>query len=365
MPDENGRDAPLKSAYDLWQEGEGVPIYRGYFVEDLYSVPVGPWPRFGINGAMVNLAQQVEDDAWVLEIPPGGQTNPARHLFEAMVYVLSGRGNARVWVQDQEPRVFEFGRGSLFAVPLNASYQFFNASGREPARLFAVTSGPKMINLVRNQDFIFNNPYVFRDRFDGRLDYFSDAGQPIALRVWKTNFVPDVRRFELRDYNERGKGSTNIKFSLAGSAMAAHVSEFKVGTYKLGHRHDAGAHVIILSGHGYSLIWPNGEEFGGKDWMKVDWRDGSVLSPPDDWYHQHFNAGGEPARYLALRWNSPEYPSRSHWMPQYGDDFGHQISLEDEDPRIGELFEAELAKSGVQSQMPKRMAREVLSATHA
>ncbi|HYY90132.1 MAG TPA: hypothetical protein VFA49_15140, partial [Chloroflexota bacterium] len=123
MPDENGRDAPLKSAYDLWQEGEGAPIYRGYFVEDLYTVEVGDWPRFGVKGAMVNLAQQVEDDAWVLEIAPGGETNPARHVFEAMMYVLSGRGNARVFsgVEGQEPRVFEFGRGSVFAIPLNAS----------------------------------------------------------------------------------------------------------------------------------------------------------------------------------------------------------------------------------------------------
>src|SRR5919199_702391 len=107
VPDENGRDAPLKSAYDLWQEGEGAPIHRGFFIGDLYTVDVGDWPRFGVKGAMVNLAQQVEDDAWVLEIPPGGQTNAQRHVFEAMVYVLTGRGNARVWIDGQEPRVFE------------------------------------------------------------------------------------------------------------------------------------------------------------------------------------------------------------------------------------------------------------------
>jgi mannose-6-phosphate isomerase-like protein (cupin superfamily) len=358
MSQEITREPRFKSAYDLWQEAEGVRTYRGYHIEDLYTLDLAPWPRFGVNGAVVNLAMQVSDDAWVLEIPPGGQTEPAHHVFEAMVYVLSGRGNARVWVEGQEPRVFEFGRGSLFAVPLNARYQLFNASGREPARVLMVTSAPMIINLIRNHDFIFNNPYTFTDRYDGRLDFFSDAGKEIGTRVWKTNFVPDVRRFQLRDYNERGKGSTNIKFSLAGSAMAAHISEFKVGTYKMAHRHDAGAHVVILNGVGYSCMWPDGEDWEGEHWMKVDWRDGSVLSPPDQWYHQHFNAGGEPARYLALRWNSPEYPTRSIWMPAYQDDFGHQISLEDEDPRVRALFEAELAKRGVECKMPPVERRE-------
>jgi oxalate decarboxylase/phosphoglucose isomerase-like protein (cupin superfamily) len=352
MTENASKSTPPKSAYDLWQEAEGVPIHRGYYVEDLYTVEVGPWARFGASGALVNLALQTEDDAWVLEVRPGGQTNPVHHLFECQTYVLSGRGSARVWVEGQEPRTFEFGKGSLFALPLNASYQYFNASGREPVRMFAVTSAPKMINLIRNPDFLFDNPYVFADRFDGRLDYFSDPGREIGKRTWKTNFVPDVRTFQLSDYSERGKGSTNVKFSLAGSAMAAHISEFKVGTYKMAHRHGAGAHVVILDGQGFSLMWEEGSE-----WMKVDWKDGSVLSPPDNWYHQHFNTGPTPARYLALRWNSPEYPSRSYWQPQYSENLGEQISLEDEDPRIRAMWEADLARNGVQSRMEPVLSR--------
>ncbi len=234
-----------------------MPTYRGSHVGNLHALALGPWARFEARGAIVNLAEQLSDDAWVLEVPPAGATRPAHHLFEAMVYVLSGGGSTKVWSPGSTARTFEWGRGSLFAIPLNASYQLFNGSGTVPARLFMVTSAPTMLNLIRDVDFVFDNERAFPDRFDGRDDFFSDAGREIGPRTWKTNFVPHVRSFDLRDYAARGAGGRNVKFSLAGSAMAAHISEFPVGTYKMAHRHGAGAHVLILGGTGFSLLWPD------------------------------------------------------------------------------------------------------------
>jgi hypothetical protein len=128
-----------------------------------------------------------------------------------------------------------------------------------------------------------------------------------------------------------------------------------VGTYKKAHRHGPGAHVIIISGVGYSLLWPR--DGGPDDRMeRVDWQVGSLVVPPNDWFHQHFNGGTEPARYLALRWNSQQF-GFSLGVPMEGEmdvsvkQGGTQIEYEDEDPAIHEWFAETLAKVGAESRM--------------
>ena len=147
----------------------------------------------------------------------------------------------------------------------------------------------------------------------------------------------------------------------AEQTQTAHISEFPVGTYKKAHRHGPGAHVIIIKGEGYSLLWPSGG--GPRDGMeRVDWKPGSMVVPPNGWFHQHFNGGATPARYLAFRWNSQKYYFSLGTAMEGDTDVdvkmgGAQIEYEDEDPLIHDTFAETLAKAGAESRMAEFIPR--------
>ena len=332
------RTAPPETAYDRWQRSEGIPVCQGAYVADMYSLEVKPWARTGQQGAFINLAGQQHDDAYVLEIAPGAQTEVMHHLFEAAIYVLEGRGATTVWQPGTAKQTVEWHKGSVFSPPLNCFYQHFNLDGQKAARMFAVTNAPMMINILRDPGFVFNVDHVFDERFAGEEDYFTRPDQRLGRNAWATNFIPDIRTFGLDSAVNRGANGFLTTFSLSNNSMAAHCSEFPPGTYKKAHRHGVGAHVVILSGQGYSLLWHEGAER-----QKVDWRDGSVLSPREQEYHQHFSTGATSARYLALRlglldsrrWGGGDVPT-------------HQIEYEEEDPAIYQQYERECGKNGAE-----------------
>jgi len=176
------------------------------------------------------------------------------------------------------------------------------------------------------------------------------------MKIWETNFVPDVTKRDLVEWKERGGGGKSMMFQLSESCMPAHISEFGVGYYKKAHRHLSGAHVMILNGEGFTLMWKEGEPI-----QRYNWKPGSMIVPPDMWFHQHFNVGKEPAKYLAIHGKfSPKYKTTEKTYRGVDLDVkkgGDQIEYEDEDPKIREMFEEELAKRGVQSQMAKLVTR--------
>jgi hypothetical protein len=76
-------------------------------------------------------------------------------------------------------------------------------------------------------------------------------------------------------------------------------------------------------------------------------------------FHQHFNTGPEPARYLAVSLGSHRYPVLARKVerktrPEASvNEGGLQINYEDQDPRIHKIWLQELAKTGVPSKMGK------------
>ncbi len=327
------------SAYDKWVAEQGVPTVSGSFVADAREVPVAPWKAKGALGTILQFSDQRVADAYVLEIPPGGGTNTQRQLFEEIVVILEGNGSTEMWYSDGPRRSFEWGRGSVFSVPINAFHAHHNGSGQNRIRYVALTSAPPVIEAFRDPAFVFDNDHIFPERFDDKDPGFFEKPDEYLTDYYggilDTNFISDIRKVRLVPREARGTGNKNMYIHIAGSTMFAHVSRFPVGTFKKAHRHEPGAHIVMLDSTGYTMMWLDGEEP-----VKYDWAEGSVISPPAGVWHQHYNTGTEPCKFVAL-----------HASVAFNSGGGgniEQLEVSEMNEDMAELYRSECAKNGVE-----------------
>lgn len=328
------RVSPLgRTPYEHWfqENKDKMPSFEGLIIDDARTEPLAFWDRMGVDGLYIKMADYQITDGWILEIPPGGSTKPQRDLFEVGMYFFGGPGHIVIQQEGNRPQRIDFDYRSLYSVPLNVRWQIFNDS-EEPIRLVAVTSFPFTLNAFDNEDFVRNNDYAFRDRYDSDEEY-ATASEHTGPNDTTTNFVKDALEFELDEYDHRGKGTTNMHWKMSGNSIIdLHVSEMPAGVYKKAHRHSSDAFILLLSGEGYSLTWPEGSY---EDRVRVDWHEGTIFVPPIYWYHQHLNPDpSESARYLAI--NAPPI------VVNLGLRFNDQLEIDL--PEIKKEFEAEVAK---------------------
>jgi hypothetical protein len=91
----------------------------------------------------------------------------------------------------------------------------------------------------------------------------------------------------------------------------------------------------------------------GQPIRRYDWREGGLIIPGDMVFHQHFNSGTEPVRYLALRFSGRREKNAlnlplSTISTRLG---GHQIEYEDQDPIVHQMFVEACASSGAEMRM--------------
>jgi len=361
--------------YEDWRKKEAIPVYGGYGIADIRALAVQPWKRMGVRGAYIDLiGGEGVNDAYICEIPPGGQTNPQRYLFEEVIYIASGEGETDIWTPGGSKHTVQWNAGAVIGPPLNTWRQHRNR-GQGSARLLSITNAPVVIDLFHNLDFVFNNDYVFRDRYQGDAEAFgtgpghlrhkdtnpAESEQKGGVGTWDSAYIPNARTLGLFKSNERGKANSRIELQLADNTMQAHISEFEVGTYKKAHRHGPGSHVVMLNGRGFTLLWKGSVKYSeAAEHVRVDFTEGSIFVPPDGWFHQHFNTSGQPARYLAATWGGDGRwfmralggGGRTHRLGKTSTrKGGNLIEYEDEDPAIGAMFAVELKKEGVENQM--------------
>lgn len=336
--------------FEQWAALEDIPVIRGYAVEDLNQIPLKSWHRKGGKGALIILeGGEGFSSGYVCEIPPGTSLKPQRHIFEERIYILKGKGETRVWNEGGKAQTFAWHEYSLFSPPLNTWHQHTN-TGDQPAKYVAVTNTPLVFDIYRNSEFIFNINFAFKDRYNSESDYFDGAGKMGTFRnvqkaSWKGGLIPDVHNLNPPTTVEFGKGFGLMELDISGNSMLAHLARVEVGTYKKPHRHAGGAHLIITQGTGFALMW--------KEWndrVMANFKEGSIYSPPEGWWHTHANTGTEEVRQIALRRGFTGVGKI--YQERLGiKEGGDMMEREDEPPELRRLFEAELAKKGLKSHM--------------
>ena len=360
--------------YDRFMEEEGIPVYRGIGVKNVRDLPLKPWKRLGGNGSYVQLYGT--EGLWgmyVVEVPGAGALNVERHMYEKVVLVLDGRGSTEVWQEGQNKKhVFEWAKGSMFTIPLNANHRIINAAS-SPALMLCGTSAPNVMNLLDNMDFIFNCPFAFKDRFSGSDDFFKPnddvVPDPIrGLAMRKTNLIPDVINAELPLDNRRSPGYRRMEPQMANNRFYTWVGQHETGRYSKAHKHASAAVLICLKGKGYTYTWP--ETLGTQPWaagkgdkvLRQDYEAGGMVSAAPmsgDWFHQHFGTSKEALRVTA--WHGPNNQrARKAGIPgeqlmDYGaidlKKGGSAIPYHEEDPALRAQFSEALAKEGVANRM--------------
>ncbi len=358
-----------KTTYFKWMAGQRIPIIDGYGVEDVREVEMDFWPRLGGRAAFINLyGMEGVTGMYVGEIPAGGALTPEKHFYEEVICILSGQGATEVWQEAGRKQMFEWGPWSLFALPLNSWHRLVNG-GRQPVKFLAVTNAPLIMDVFHNEDFVFNCPYVFSDRYSG-ADGFFNVGQKRyesgMQHIWETNFIMDIQSADLDQREVKGAGVRITQFELSGNGLIGHLAQWPAGRYHKAHYHGAGAILLGLQSSGYVLLWS--KEAGvqpyqngrGGEVVEVKWKEGSVYCPPGGWFHQHFNTGPQGARHLALRYGSRIHPIGFKIADKRSEDGvyidvkrgGTLIEYADEDPQIRRHYEDEMRKAGVPCEMP-------------
>jgi mannose-6-phosphate isomerase-like protein (cupin superfamily) len=380
------------SPYERWMEEQEIPIFRGIGVRDTREVTLGDWRRRNARGAFLNL-KGIEGikGLYVLEVPSGGATVPEKHMYDEFFVVIEGRGTTEVWRGDGPKHVFEWQPGTLFMIPINASYRLVNATSGS-ALLLAANNAPPVMNIYQSARFVFDNDWDFRERYemtDGffkpRSDLERDAVRKRA--AIRSNVFPDIVNCELPLDNQRAPGYRRIQPTyqgfIADVTTGGFVAQYPTGRYSKAHFHASGAVLVCLRGKGYTLNWhtslgPTPWRDGHGDQVNlIEYVPGGLVAAAPgggNWFHQHFGVGEEPLRVLNY-WGGPT--GRWGSSADEGDDKikagnlfgiaegGRTIQYHEEDPYVRDYYERRLAEAGVASTMPESLYRRPTDASLA
>jgi len=137
-----GKFGRPKTPYDLSWNPDDIPIYRDIGVSKVQKPAARAVAAARRAAAATSscTAPRANGAPYVVEVPAPARFFPKKHIYEENLSGRRGRGSTEVWLDgDTKRHVFEWQKGSLFSIPVNAMHRIVNASSA-PALLLAGTT---------------------------------------------------------------------------------------------------------------------------------------------------------------------------------------------------------------------------------
>jgi gentisate 1,2-dioxygenase len=271
-------------------------------------------PRLGVNHRTFRF--------WINRIPAGEEegmgwkTLGHRHTVEAVLYVLQGKGHSVI-----DGIRYDWEPGDFISVPMFSWHRHLN-TGDEDFIYLAATTGPLSLalGLAVYEDERYPDYWVFGHKSESAMKSLipgaddstrvrieeASAGEPLSSMdaLYKEQLsLSGGEEKRRRSSRVLVKGS-RVEFEKTPMGLVRYVIDPKAGflmrvlgtllaEISPGRRSGAHRHLYeevnyIISGRGYSMI----------EDRRYDWSAGDVLCIPVFSWHQHFNTGDQPARFL-------------------------------------------------------------------
>ena len=280
---------------------------------------------------------------WINRIPAGEEegmgwkTLGHRHTVEAVIHVLQGSGHSII-----DGVRYDWEEGDFISVPMFAWHRHIN-TGSKDFIYVAATTGPLSLalGLAVYEDERYPEYWVFGGKGEKSMEsLIPGAGEGNRIRMKTESNRPaqnvtdglyeEHLLFASREEKKRKTGQVlkkgrDIQFEKTDMGRLAYVIDPKTGFFmrvlgtlvaEITPGKSSGAHQhmyeevnYILSGQGYSII----------EDKRYDWGKGDVLCIPIFSWHQHFNTGEEPARFL-VHHNRPLMENLGFMYVQQGEE---------------------------------------------
>lgn len=279
----------LVDTYLEWAAAEGAPVVEGDVI-DLAEVETGPWARFGLDGAICHVTGRCDFlTAFVYDLPAGAACPWSKALYEELLFVVDGEGFTEIDQGDGEPARIDWTPGAIVAVPGNARRRH-TATGARRARLAGFNDCRYLMNLYRNEAFVFDNPCRFP----------ADSSDKI---------IRDPVGADL----PAGEASSS-ELAPGGGVLGATLRRFGPNARRPAERQMQGRHALGLSGEGATV------SFAGADQTPrvTRWRRGVLFGLEGMVFHQHGSVGG-PAAMMTIEMGSLEAPMLRSRRASFGE----------------------------------------------